>query len=156
MEAMFIPVGKDNKQDNEKGRIYIPINEYNKQHSLNKNSNIVKSKVLVIDNISVTISQDLDNELEFKIDCKPGVLSDKITIPQIDICSKEDIVFDEDITLSKLESIIRRCGVLEQYSDYLTNDPDIVINSYTLNIKKIYSFFNEFKEGVLIGEEIFM
>ena len=118
--------------------------------------NIIPSKVLVIDNLSVTIAEGINGDFSFKVDTKPGVLSDKVTIPKLDINANEEIIFDEDITLSKLESIIRRCGVLEQYKEYLSNDPEIIINTYTLNIRKEYKFFNEFKEGVLIGEEIFM
>lgn len=119
-------------------------------------NNIIKSKVLVIDNLTINISEDLNNNFTFKIDTECAVLSDRITIPKIDITAKESVMFDEDITLAKLESIIRRCGVLEEYSEYFSNDPDIIINSYSLNIHKEYKFFNEFKEGVLIGEEIFM
>ena len=134
-----------------------PVHKPNVQHQTNSNnSQVLKSKVLVIDNISITISQNLDEDLVFNVDTKASVLSDQVTIPNIDICAKEAMVFDEQITLSKIESMIRRCGVLEEYSDFLVQDPDIVINSYTLNIHKTYQFFNEFKEGVLIGEEIFM
>ena len=61
----------------------------------------------------------------------------------------------KSILITDVESIIRRCGILEKYSEFFTNDPEIVINSYTLNVKKEYKFFNEFKEGVLIAEDIF-
>jgi hypothetical protein len=83
-------------------------------------------------------------------------LSDNKTIPELDICAKEDVEFDEDITRAKLESIIRRCGILDKYKDYFVTDPDIIIDSYTLTIKKSYRYFNEFKEGILIGSDIFM
>lgn len=117
---------------------------------------VTKSKVLIIKNLSVTIAQNFDEDIDFVIKTVPGILSDNLTIPELDICAREDVVFDEDITKSKLESIIRRCGVLEKYADYFVPDPEIVIDSYTLNIKKNYRYFNEFKEGILIGGEIFM
>lgn len=117
---------------------------------------VTKSKVLIIKNLSVTITQNFDEDIDFVIKTVPGILSDNLTIPELDICAREDVVFDEDITKSKLESIIRRCGVLEKYADYFVPDPEIVIDSYTLNIKKNYRYFNEFKEGILIGGEIFM
>lgn len=117
---------------------------------------VTKSKVLIIKNLSVTIAQNFDEDIDFVIKTVPGILSDNLTIPELDICAREDVVFDEDITKSKLESIIRRCGVLEKYADYFVPDPEIVIDSYTLNIKKSYRYFNEFKEGILIGGEIFM
>ncbi|MEE3397891.1 MAG: hypothetical protein VZR64_00380 [Eubacterium sp.] len=118
-------------------------------------SEIVRSKVLVIENLSVTIVQNMDEDVDFKINTVPGMLSDNQTIPNLDITAKEEIVFDEDLTRRKLESIIRRCGILEQYADYFVRDPDIVINSYTLNVKKNFRFFDEFLEGVLTVSDIF-
>jgi hypothetical protein len=116
----------------------------------------IKSKVLIIKNLSVTITQEFDEDVDFVIKTDPGVLSDNKTIPELDICAKEDVEFDEDITRAKLESIIRRCGILDKYKDYFVTDPDIIIDSYTLTIKKSYRYFNEFKEGILIGSDIFM
>ena len=116
--------------------------------------NIVPSKTLIINELNVTITQDFDEEIDFKIDTKPGVLSDNKTIPRLDITAKEDIEFDENLTLGRLESIIRRCGILDEYKDYFTNDPDIVINQYTLTIKKKYKYFNEFREGIMIAGDI--
>lgn len=121
-----------------------------------KSNRPIKSKVLIIKNLSVTITQEFDEDVEFVIKTDPGVLSDNKTIPELDICAKEDVEFDEDITRAKLESIIRRCGILDKYKDYFVTDPDIIIDSYTLTIKKSYRYFNEFKEGILIGSDIFM
>lgn len=137
---------------------YVPLKEAQQQtqSSLRKDeSEIVRSKVLVIENLSVTIVQNMDEDVDFKINTVPGMLSDNKTIPNLDITAKEEIVFDEDLTRRKLESIIRRCGILEQYADYFVRDPDIVINSYTLNIKKNFRFFEEFLEGVLTVSDIF-
>jgi hypothetical protein len=120
------------------------------------NNSIIRSKVLVIENLSVTITQDFDEDVEFVIKTDPGILSDHKTIPELDITAREDIEFDEDITKAKLESIIRRCGVLDKYAKYFVTDPEIIINCYTLTIKKTYKYFNEFKEGILIGGDIFM
>lgn len=116
--------------------------------------NIIPSKTLVINELNVTITQDFDEDVDFKIETKPGILSDNKTIPKLDITAKEEIEFDEDLTLAKLESIIRRCGILDEYKDYFTNDPDIVINQYTLTIKKKYKYFNEFREGIMIAGDI--
>lgn len=120
------------------------------------NVNIVKSKVLIIKKLSVTITQNFDEDVDFVIETEPGILSDNKTIPELDICAKEDVVFDEDITKSKLESIIRRCGILDKYKDYFVADPDIIIDEYSLTIQKTYRYFNEFKEGILIGGDIFV
>lgn len=136
-------------RDEEKPRKYVPLAEA-------KVKDIVKSKVLVIKNLSVTITQNFDEDVDFVIKTDPGMLSDNKTIPELDICAKEDVVFDEDITKAKLESIIRRCGILDKYAEYFIKDPDIIIDSYTLTIKKNYRYFNEFKEGILIGGDIFM
>lgn len=133
---------------------YVPLSESGVKSEKNE-SFIVPSKVMIIENISVTIDENLKGEFSFNVDSKFGILQDHKTIPSIDITCNENIEFDEDISLSKLESIIRRCGILEKYSEFFTNDPEIVINSYTLNVKKEYKFFNEFKEGVLIAEDIF-
>lgn len=140
---------KDDTQPKPKS---ITIEEAREQ----RRKTVTKSKVLVIKNLSVTITQNYDEDIDFVIKTMPGILSDNLTIPELDICAREDVVFDEDITKSKLESIIRRCGVLDKYADYFVPDPEIVIDSYTLNIKKNYRYFNEFKEGILIGGEIFM
>lgn len=121
-----------------------------------KSTNITRSKVLVIKNLSVTITQNFDEDIDFIIQTEPGILSDNKTIPELDICAKEDIVFDDNITKAKLESIIRRCGILDKYEEYFIKDPEIVIDSYTLNIKKNYRYFNEFKDGILIGGDIFI
>ncbi len=129
---------------------YVPITDIPKKME----ENIIPSKTLVINELNVTITQDFDEDVDFKIETKPGILSDNKTIPKLDITAKEEIEFDEDLTLAKLESIIRRCGILDEYKDYFTNDPDIVINQYTLTIKKKYKYFNEFREGIMIAGDI--
>lgn len=128
---------------------YVPITDIQK-----KMEDIIPSKTLVINELNVTITQDFDEDVDFKIETKPGMLSDNKTIPKLDITAKEEIEFDEDLTLTKLESIIRRCGILDDYKDYFTNDPDIVINQYTLTIKKKYKYFNEFREGIMVAGDI--
>ena len=130
---------------------YVPITDIPRKME----ENIIPSKTLVINELNVTITQDFDEDVDFKIETKPGMLSDNKTIPKLDITAKEEIEFDEDLTLAKWESIIRRCGILDEYKDYFTNDPDIVINSYTLDIHKEYQFFDEFKDGLLTIEQIF-
>ena len=129
---------------------YVPITDIPRKME----ENIIPSKTLVINELNVTITQDFDEDVDFKIETKPGILSDNKTIPKLDITAKEEIEFDEDLTLAKLESIIRRCGILDEYKDYFTNDPDIVINQYTLTIKKKYKYFNEFREGIIIAGDI--
>ena len=129
---------------------YVPITDIPKKME----ENIIPSKTLVINELNVTIMQDFDEDVDFKIETKPGILSDNKTIPKLDITAKEEIEFNEDLTLAKLESIIRRCGILDEYKDYFTNDPDIVINQYTLTIKKKYKYFNEFREGIMIAGDI--
>lgn len=129
---------------------YVPITDIPRKME----ENIIPSKTLVINELNVTITQDFDEDVDFKIETKPGILSDNKTIPKLDITAKEEIEFDEDLTLAKLESIIRRCGILDEYKDYFTNDPDIVINQYTLMIKKKYKYFNEFREGIMIAGDI--
>lgn len=114
---------------------------------------IIRSKVMVIDNISLTVSRNIDEEITLKVDSKFCPVSDGI-IPKVDIISKEDIIFDETLTVDTLKKIIRRCGILEQYEKYYINDPEIVINSYTLNIKSDYKFFEEFRNAAVIVESI--
>lgn len=115
---------------------------------------IIPSKVMVIENLRVIINDDLNENFQFSVDTKFGPIHNGI-IPKVDISSRESIEFNEDTKLEHIKSIIRRCGILEKYKQYFTNDPDIVINSYTLDIHKEYQFFDEFKEGLLIVEEIF-
>lgn len=150
----------DNEEKNKPLPKYVSLVDAMKEKPLPEGTvkisdpTIIRSKVLVIENLSVTITQNFDEDVDFVIKTDPGVLSDHKTIPELDICAKEDIVFDEDISLPKLESIIRRCGILDKYEAYFVRDPEIVINSYTLTIKKNYKYFNEFKEGILIGGDI--
>lgn len=139
---------------------YVPLRKVNlserqQQPEAIKNDNFVPSKVLVIENLSVTACKTLNEDFTFKVDTKFGILSDNKTIPRIDIMANMNIDFDEDLTLEKLKYIIRRCGVLEQYKEFFINDPEIIINSYTLNVRKDYQFFEEFMNGVLIAEDIF-
>lgn len=146
----MIIISSVNEQGNSKALPeYVPITDIQK-----KMENVIPSKTLVINELNVTITQDFDEDVDFKIETKPGILSDNKTIPKLDITAKEEIEFDEDLTLAKLESIIRRCGILDEYKDYFTNDPDIVINQYTLMIKKKYKYFNEFREGIMIAGDI--
>lgn len=116
--------------------------------------NIVPSKTLVINELSVTITQEFDGDVDFQIDTIPGILSDNKTIPKLDITAKEDVDFDESLTMNKLESIIRRCGILDEYKQYFVKDPEIVINQYTLNIHKTFNYFNEFRNGVFVACDI--
>lgn len=139
----------------EKQKRYVSITKANlNDNELQQKNNIIPSKTLVINELNVIIKQNFDEDIDFKITTVPGVLSDNKTIPKLNITAKEDINFDEELTLSKLESIIRRCGILDEYKDYFTNDPDIVINQYTLSIEKKYKYFNEFKEGIMIAGDI--
>ena len=137
---------------------YIPIVEAKiPKESLvreNDSGRIIPSKTLVINELNVTITQNFDEDVDFRIDTKPGILSDNKTIPVLDITAKEDVEFDENLTLPKLESIVRRCGILDTYREYFTNDPEIVINQYTLTIRKRYKYFNEFREGIMIAGDI--
>lgn len=147
----MIIISSVNEQGNSKALPeYVPITDIPRKME----ENIIPSKTLVINELNVTITQDFDEDVDFKIETKPGILSDNKTIPKLDITAKEEIEFDEDLTLAKLESIIRRCGILDEYKDYFTNDPDIVINQYTLTIKKKYKYFNEFREGIMIAGDI--
>ena len=114
---------------------------------------IIPSKVMVIENLRVIINDDLNENFQFSVDTKFGPVHNGI-IPKVDISSREPIEFNEDTKLEHIKSIIRRCGILEKYKQYFTNDPEIIINSYTLDIHKEYQFFDEFKEGLLIVEEI--
>ena len=115
---------------------------------------IIPSKVMVIENLRVIINDDLNENFQFSVDTKFGPVHNGI-IPKVDISSREPIEFNEATKLEHIKSIIRRCGILEKYKQYFTNDPEIIINSYTLDIHKEYQFFDEFKEGLLIVEEIF-
>ena len=115
---------------------------------------IIPSKVMVIENLRVIINDDLNENFQFSVDTKFGPVHNGI-IPKVDISSREPIEFNEDTKLEHIKSIIRRCGILEKYKQYFTNDPEIIINSYTLDIHKEYQFFDEFKEGLLIVGEIF-
>ena len=146
----MIIISSVNEQGNSKVLPEVPITDIPRKME----ENIIPSKTLVINELNVTITQDFDEDVDFKIETKPGILSDNKTIPKLDITAKEEIEFDEDLTLAKLESIIRRCGILDEYKDYFTNDPDIVINQYTLTIKKKYKYFNEFREGIMIAGDI--
>lgn len=125
---------------NEK-KVYVPLN-------------IIPSKVMIIENLKITISNDLKDIFNFNVDTTFGRLSNGI-IPNVCITSKDDIEFNENTKLEYLKSIIRRCGILEEYKEFFTNDPDIIINSYTLDIHKEYQFFDEFKQGLMIAGEIF-
>lgn len=149
MSIKLIP----NNEEKQKRYVSITKANLNNNESQQKNS-IIPSKTLVINELNVLIKQNFDEDIDFKITTIPGVLSDNKTIPKLNITAKEDINFDEELTLSKLESIIRRCGILDEYKDYFTNDPDIVINQYTLSIEKKYKYFNEFKEGIMIAGDI--
>lgn len=148
------------------GKRYVPLSDTNVRNTVASqiehrkvmkdevSNRIIPSKTLVINELNVTITQNFDEDIDFRIDTKPGILSDNKTIPVLDITAKEDIEFDENMTLAKLESIIRRCGILDTYKEYFTNDPDIVINQYTLTIRKRYKYFNEFREGIMIAGDI--
>ncbi len=154
---MPIEIVSKNNNSSEQPR-YIPIVEAKiPKESLvreNDSGRIIPSKTLVINELNVTITQNFDEDVDFRIDTKPGILSDNKTIPVLDITAKEDVEFDENLTLPKLESIVRRCGILDTYREYFTNDPEIVINQYTLTIRKRYKYFNEFREGILIAGDI--
>lgn len=120
----------------------------------NKPIKIIPSKTLIINELSVHISQDMDEDVEFTINTIPGILSDNKTIPKLDITAKEDIDFDETLTKAKLESIIRRCGILDEYKDYFDRDPEIIINQYRLLIDKTFKYFNEFREAIFVASDI--
>lgn len=149
---MSVYISPKNEEDY-KPQKYVSITKTNiGKHT--PSVNVIPSKTLIINELNVTIVQDFDEDIDFKIETKPGMLSDNKTIPKLDITAKEEIDFDENLTLAKLESIIRRCGILDDYKGYFTNDPDIVINQYTLTIKKKYKYFNEFREGIMIAGDI--
>lgn len=129
-----------------------PMNTLSIEHP---KTEIVKSKVLVIDAVKVTATEDIEGNFSFVVDAKFGKLQDGTQIEGISITANEDIEFEPNLKLSKLNSIIRRCGVLERYAEYFTSDPEIIINSYSLEVKKQYQFFEEFLDGVLIARDLF-
>ena len=145
---MIVSKPNQNKQgtNNIPEKRYVPLNT--------TQDVIIPSKVMVIENLRVIINDDLNENFQFSVDTKFGPVHNGI-IPKVDISSREPIEFNEDTKLEHIKSIIRRCGILEKYKQYFTNDPEIIINSYTLDIHKEYQFFDEFKEGLLIVEEIF-
>ena len=116
---------------------------------------IVKSKVIVINSIKVVAEQDAEGNFTFEIKTEFGKLSDGSSIEGIDITANEDIEFDENMTLKKLNTIVRRCGILEKYGEYFVPDPEIVVNSYEISVKKQYRFFEEFNNGIQTVSEIF-
>ena len=116
---------------------------------------IVKSKILVIDVFRVTAIEDIDGNFTFDVHAEFAKLQDGTVINDIDITANEDIDFDDNLTLRKLNSIIRRCGILDKYSSYFVQDPEIIINSYELKVKKNYRYFEEFLDGVQIAQDIF-
>lgn len=116
---------------------------------------IVKSKVIVINSIKVVAEQDAEGNFTFEIKTDFGKLSDGSSIEGIDITANEDIEFDENMTLKKLNTIVRRCGILEKYGEYFVPDPEIVVNSYEISVKKQYRFFEEFNDGIQTVSEIF-
>lgn len=116
---------------------------------------IVKSKVIVINSIKVIAEQDSEGKFTFEIKTEFGKLSDGSSIEGIDITANEDIEFDENMTLKKLNTIVRRCGILEKYGEYFVPDPEIVVNSYEISVKKQYRFFEEFNDGIQTVSEIF-
>lgn len=116
---------------------------------------IVKSKVIVINCIKVIAEQDVEGNFTFEIKTEFGKLSDGSSVEGIDITANEDIEFDENMTLKKLNTIVRRCGILEKYGEYFVPDPEIVVNSYEISVKKQYRFFEEFNDGIQTVSEIF-
>ena len=60
---------------------YVPITDIPRKME----ENIIPSKTLVINELNVTITQDFDEDVDFKIETKPGILSDNKTIPKLDI-----------------------------------------------------------------------
>lgn len=116
---------------------------------------IVKSKVIVINCIKVIAEQDVEGNFTFEIKTEFGKLSDGSSVEGIDITANEDIEFDENMTLKKLNTIVRRCGILEKYGEYFVHDPEIVVNSYEISVKKQYRFFEEFNDGIQTVSEIF-
>lgn len=156
--ASIKPFGEKTPTNNNIKR-YVPLCDSPVLSTIHndKTESIIPSKVMVIENLNVTIVKRLkDREVSFVVDTKFGILSDNKTVPEVDIMvNAENESFDEEMTLNKLKYIIRRCGILEKYQGYFSNDPEIIINSYTLNIRKDYEFFDEFLEGILIASDIF-
>ena len=135
---------------------YIPLVEAVKTTEVAElKTEIVKSKVLVINVVKVTAIESMNGYFSFKVDAEFAPLQDGTKIEGISITANEDIEFDEGLKLTKLNSIIRRCGVLERYAKYFVNDPEIVINSYSLDVRKEYQYFEEFLDGVLIAQDLF-
>lgn len=141
---------------------YVSLKEVNESKKNNevltfddKKEELVKSKVIVIESLTVTAIESIDGNFIFDVHAEFAKLQDGTIINDIDISANEDIDFDDNLTLKKLNSIIRRCGILEKYEKYFTSDPEIIINSYELKVKKSYRFFEEFLDGVQIAQDIF-
>lgn len=115
----------------------------------------IPSKVMVIENLRVTINDSISGDFVFNVGADFAPINKYGVIPKVNITAREDIEFNEKIKLETLKSIIRRCGILEEYKVFFTNDPDIIINSYTLDIHKEYQFFDEFKDGLMTVQDIF-
>ena len=101
MSIKLIP----NNEEKQKRYISITKANLNNNESQQKNS-IIPSKTLVINELNVLNKLKFNEDIDFKITTVPGVLSDNKTIPKLNITAKEDINFDEELTLSILSGSI--------------------------------------------------
>lgn len=105
----------------------------------------LKSSTIMVDDLTIAISKNRDNEPVVTINVSMGPLKNGM-IPEV--VFDEGIVIDESLRKSTITSVIQT-KMINMYPEMFYPDPEVIINNYSVEFRKDSSKFDLFKEDVL-------
>ena len=109
---------------------------------------IAKKKDLIVHEVRLTIVDKGDNSkvyCDLNLDIEP-VMDQHREYPELD--TKEAINLDGNVTVNDIKDIIKNSGYLEKYKEYYVDDPNIIIEKYSVEVVKEFEKFSKFKAYV--------
>lgn len=110
---------------------------------------VTKTDTIIVNNLVVIITK-VDGVIGIKIVASIAPLPDG-SIPIIDFnLSEEPINFTEDgFRLTKITSVIQKQAYAQYPNMFKSEDPDVIINNYCMEIRKDGQTFPDFRNTIL-------
>lgn len=125
-----------------------PVIRIESPYNLSKRE-LPKTNTIIVNSLIIVISQ-INNQINIEIKTYVAPLQDG-SIPIIDFNNSEEIInFTEDgFRLQKLNSVIQKQSYQQFPHLFKSEDPDVIINNYSIEIRKDSETFPDFKNTLL-------
>ena len=149
MARILIPGRK--YEDSTKKEEMIPSESSDNLSKSTKENETMKTNIIVVNKLTVTITelQEQNITIGIEADIEP-ILNGKNTIKICFEDADEPINFNEDeLRLHKIISVIQKQAYSQYPHLFKTEDPDVIISNYSLEVRKDSDNFPNFKDAIL-------